>query len=485
MENLDDLMRKKFDSDDPAGRFEFREEFWEQAQVLIEADEARRKKRRRRVLWWWFLFAGLAIGSWQLAEWSSRREHAAEQSRQTNSPANTGAARNETQSASGNKHTTTPDAAGTEQATSGVSGKNNPETPSATTSATGHNTTDNQHNTTNNNRQSTSPKGGDPNEKQSRFAPSARPKDRKNGAKEGPNTSRPTSTAPQVSAPVNSGTGNSSAAESVDKQNGQNIASETPSATADSGAVQTSAAPDATTTPLGLLPTLSGLLDLPQRSLKMPGAAAENTPIKPARESKWRLGVAVTGSAGQVSLDNKRLGASAGIVLQRRLTPALSASAGLRWRYLSGTWARDTIPTESTQLRYSFGFVRDEWSLRGRGQHFLEIPLALRWQRNRLTVEAGVSAGWLAGVRGEIVRRHSESLQPDVRIDRTATWLSTSLYHRFVPGVFAGAEWSVTRRLGLTVQGNWRPGKIGTTLSPDAPPPANLMRLDAGVCWYF
>ncbi|MBC7778279.1 MAG: hypothetical protein H7246_22795, partial [Phycisphaerae bacterium] len=54
MDNLDDLMRQKFDSDDPGARFEFREEYWEQAQVLLEQDEARRRRR----LW---IFIGLVL----------------------------------------------------------------------------------------------------------------------------------------------------------------------------------------------------------------------------------------------------------------------------------------------------------------------------------------------------------------------------------------------------------------------------------------
>ena len=53
-------MRQKFDSDDPGERFEFQEEFWEQAQVLLEQEE----KRRRGAFW---LFFGLAVAVGLLA----------------------------------------------------------------------------------------------------------------------------------------------------------------------------------------------------------------------------------------------------------------------------------------------------------------------------------------------------------------------------------------------------------------------------------
>lgn len=482
MENLDDLMRKKFASDDPAGRFEFREEFWEQAQVLIETDEAQRKKRKRRILWWWFLCAGLALGCWQLAEWSSRREHSTEQSRQTtDTQDDIGAAGAKTQPASDDKHAST---AGSGQPASGVLDKDTPATPQPRVTNSTNNTPDNQQHTTNSKDQS----AGRRTKGQSGPTPPASPKDKGNSIKKGADTTPPTSTAPQAFAPPgsnNDNTGNSHAAEAVGKPGPQNNASGVPATGTDSSVVQTTA-PDAVMSPAGLLPTLSGLLDLPQRSPDLPGVVVENTAIKPHRESKWRFGIEASGSFGQASLDNKRWGASAGIVAQRRLSPALSVSTGIRWRYLAGAWARDTTPGESAQLRYGFGFVHDEWNLRSRGQHLLEVPLALRWKRNQLALEAGVSAGWLAGVRGELVQRHSESLQSGVRIDKSGTWLSTAPFYRFVPGIFAGAEWNPIRRMGITIEGNWRPGRVGPVLNPDAPPPpANLLRLDAGLRWYF
>ena len=54
MENkdrLDEFLQHKFAEDDPEQRFAFREEYWQQAQMLIEADE--RRKRRRGLFWWW------------------------------------------------------------------------------------------------------------------------------------------------------------------------------------------------------------------------------------------------------------------------------------------------------------------------------------------------------------------------------------------------------------------------------------------------
>ncbi|MBK6993522.1 MAG: hypothetical protein IPH31_00845 [Lewinellaceae bacterium] len=60
MENIDDLMRQKFDSDDPGERFEFHEEYWEQAQALLEKED---DKRRRR----FWLIIGLVLAMALLA----------------------------------------------------------------------------------------------------------------------------------------------------------------------------------------------------------------------------------------------------------------------------------------------------------------------------------------------------------------------------------------------------------------------------------
>jgi hypothetical protein len=56
-------MQYNYENDDPASRFEFREEYWEQAKALIEADEARRR-RRRWLLWWFFAGLLLVVAGW-------------------------------------------------------------------------------------------------------------------------------------------------------------------------------------------------------------------------------------------------------------------------------------------------------------------------------------------------------------------------------------------------------------------------------------
>jgi hypothetical protein len=68
MDNLDEFMQHKFNSDDLSDRFVFQEAYWEQAERLIVASEAA-KKKRRMILFWWLgtgLFLAIsAVGFWQ------------------------------------------------------------------------------------------------------------------------------------------------------------------------------------------------------------------------------------------------------------------------------------------------------------------------------------------------------------------------------------------------------------------------------------
>lgn len=68
MDNLDEFMQHKFESDNPAECFNFQEIYWEEAQRLIEAAEAEKKKRRVLFFWWSLLGICLfvsALGLWQ------------------------------------------------------------------------------------------------------------------------------------------------------------------------------------------------------------------------------------------------------------------------------------------------------------------------------------------------------------------------------------------------------------------------------------
>lgn len=509
MENLDELMRKKFDSDDPAGRFEFREEFWEQAQVLIEADEARRRKRRRWLIWWLFFGLCVAIGGWWgSGSWNSGSGSLGdEKSRLDGSFNNSGGSLGNNNSAGSPGGNGSNAAAGDEVANGSEAGKG---AAIGTNDGVGAGVEDwNAKNT-----------GREPlnDSKNSAFQNKGNQGNAKNGATRQPaRTQNHTATRQggkgQNNTPVNvDGLQPSAlAAGSVDAKQprhdsnnpfgadiakngvnqadghattGQAIAS-AGSALADSMAADQAARNEwKNITVFPALPVGPGYLELPKRTVDTQTVDAFVKIIKPLRESKFRFGLSATGSLSQASPDGKRLGFTGGALVRYNLTQTWSIASGLQWRYLSGAWARDTGETGGEQIKYSFGYKLDTWQLETQGMHLIEAPIGLRWKQGAFAFEGGLTPGFLVAVQGQLTKGHMESLQDGLTTETSKVWLEKKAYHSFVPSFFLGGEWLATRRIGLTLRATLRPGKVGPKLS-DTPPPANLFWLDAGLRWYF
>jgi len=506
MENLDELMRKKIDSDDPAGRFEFREEFWEQAQVLIEADEARRRKRRRWLIWWFFFGLCIAIGGWWgSGSWnSSRGSMDDEKSRLDSSSGNLGS-NNGTGSPGGNGSN---EAAGNKVTSGAEAGRGAAfgTKDGAGAGAQELNANNNGTGRLKDSKNSTIKNEGVPGNVQGAAASqSARIQKKTTGpGRKGQNNT------PVNVAGLQSGSVAAGAADDKQPRNASNNLSginktgagvnqtdgnaTTGPAIASAGSGP--ARPDSMAADLaarnewkGLalfpaLPVGPGYLELPKRTVDTQTVEAFVRLIKPLRESKFRFGLSATGSFGQASPDGKRLGFSGGAVVRYNLTQTWSIASGVQWRYLSGAWARDTAETGSEQLKYSFGYKLDTWNLETQGMHLIEVPVGLRWKQGAFALEGGFSPGFLVAVQGQLTKGHMESLQEGLTTETSKVWLEKNVYHAFAPSFFLGGEWMATRRIGLTLRGTLRPGKVGPKLS-DTPPPANLFWLDAGLRWYF
>jgi hypothetical protein len=474
MENLDDFMRQKFNTDPDASgeRFEFREEYWEQAQALLEAEEKRRRKRRRWLLWWVFLgVIAVAVAVYSNNGRLARRSlgEGGQSARDTLDHQYSGSA-DDIQTRG---DTTTKGFISGEKipGTDSVFPKNNIEN------------------------QGFGIKNGMP----GTVGASDRQAGKNNNTKDAQPETSAQKPAPLPSRSDSKGVqpaGTSPNQPDVEKEkNGQPTSPNPPAS------VQNATLPghqtDSTNVSViaqndlhefnnfAALPTLTGLLDLPTRDLDTPNVTPYVQSIKPVRERTFSFGLAATATLSQASPDGKRLGATGGVFLDYRFAPAWSLTTGANWRYLAGAWAGDTVPTTSEQLRYGFGYQQDAWNLETRGLHFIEVPIGLRWQRGAFSISGGFAAGFLIGVQGRLTQQHSESLQNGVTTERSRVWLNKTPYYPFSPTVFLGGEWRVTQRLGLTLRGAYRPGSIGEKLIPDVVPPANLFWLDAGLRWYF
>jgi hypothetical protein len=61
MDQLDDFMEKKLNSESSIQRFEFKEEFWLSAQQMIEAEEEKERSNKRGFWWWRWLLLGIGL----------------------------------------------------------------------------------------------------------------------------------------------------------------------------------------------------------------------------------------------------------------------------------------------------------------------------------------------------------------------------------------------------------------------------------------
>lgn len=482
MENLEDFMRRKFNSapESSGDRFEFREEYWEQAQVLLEAEEAKRRKRRRWLLWWWF-FGALAVGGglWAVGTWQggsgSGSSGSGSKSEMPYGGATSGISGDSAVvSAHGPAQNFSSKTPGTDAENQiqnienqNIGSENSGDQPGTATL------------------QAFSPKGNTASQGK---APSGNAvsgtSQAKNKAGDPANSIQPTVLVPtdqragqttQNSQAGRTGPVAINAANALDSVGVAPVpdkAQKTPGAAGDF--------PN-----FDALPTLMQLLDLPVRPIRPPHAQAAAPEIKPVRKQKFSYGLAATGLLGMASPDGKRLGASGGVFAHYNLAHPWSLTAGLNWRYITGAWASDTAPNVSDQLRYSFGYQQDVWRLETQGLHFVEVPVGVRWSHGPFAASGGVAPGFLIGVQGRQVKEHSESLVEGTVTEKSSVWLDKTPYNAFAPAVFLGGEWMASQHVGLTLRGTFRPGSIGKKLIPDAAPPANLFWLDAGLRWYF
>lgn len=487
MENIDDFMQRKFDSDDPAERFPFREEYWEQAQALIEADEQRRRKRRRFLFWWFF--SGLFVGAGVLWLWLGQPGQASEmasgkdmEQQEVVSPAapaekNTLSDREHSTATTTPRQTDTASEQGSEHSLKSIDNQQSragegkaqaesaPKKPGATPSVT------------------TLRGARTPAVAPSISSRKARSDRKTNGTgKSTPSSDRPSEN--NIPAP--------------EKTTNQNEDIKQPqSVSPDKSMPAQLNAPVSTTDAIqaaGFVPTdniaLLEVLELPfppvlraEKNLvfyKKPKQYAAQ--IKPVSDKRF-----VLGAAASVSTWKSGTGYTAGLFGNYRLNAPWSVSAGLRLRYLPLA-AANPLPDSSEQVsvryRYSFGFERTEWRRTAVGLHYLEIPLAARWQRGRLGLEAGVAPGILLLARDQVTQTIESSLGGiETPVKRFESGEKTNFRSAYF-STFVLAEWRVVSRLGLTLRGNYRPGSI-------LKPVENIefekfaLGLDMGLRWRF
>ncbi|MBP6825200.1 MAG: hypothetical protein KA165_01465 [Saprospiraceae bacterium] len=484
MENIDDFMRQKFnnDPDAPGARFEFREEYWEQAQALIEADEARRRKRRRRLLWW--LFAGLlaaVAGGYGI--------------RQSDLHQKTGANKPEQQITGVRMDRENPVQA---EDTAGMTGPEGSGSADADASKPGVSPA-NQALSDDQNEQLQSVDYQNAKSKKgataSSSAISVSPRDRHTPIKENNIRQAPAlHAAPESNKPGQQGAGvgetyrKENAAETGGEKTAPSIANNTTSGTDSSQTGVNGVAPaELSLENFPFIPTfLRFLKPLPRKpDISKPQPAPDI--IRPVHDPRFAFGIQASASWYQPSPDKRLLGGTGGVFARYRLGADWSLSAGAQWRFLPGNWSGyDSLSSE--QVRYSFGFKQDYWKLENRGLHFIEIPLGIGWKHRNLRFEGGLAPALLLGAQANLIRRHLESLQGDAHADgiveKKRIWTDKAPYRAFYIAGFAGVEWQVTQHWAISARGFYRPADLLKPTDVDKPGGGQWW-LDTGLSWRF
>lgn len=473
MENIDELMRQKFNSEDPGERFEFQEEFWEQAQVLLAQEE----QRRRRKIWLYLIFAlCFVLLLWLLLSRSSLLSNEKTEPGDSNtSIGNTTVKKN---------------SEGIQHADSIETG---PINETAVKSAPGLSS------------DAKAPEGSDAGSKakisnagQSRMELQRISRDddqpqRANG---------PTGTMAKVkkesgvkNAPTNAKkTGKS--ANGISQKDGsqtmpgpikpdglqQNQVSEkdpagvqtpvnktdenVPGTPTPSLTIPVSTEEKAPYIPIFILPTPLSLFDLPEpvlvpRKMKVPETLPIAQKKDASKDKPFSFGLSLAGAAYQQP-DTSGLwaGFAVGAYGEYRLNKSWSVLLGAQWRFVPGldfSEAEDTTnPKVVEQLRYSFGYRSELWERETRGLHMLEIPISAKWNQGRWGLEGGGALGMLLAVQNKTTSTVSSSLEPaKTTVKKYVTGVKTP-YSAINIAAFAGASYQLSDRLSLLSRLNYR-----------------------------
>lgn len=447
MENIDDLMRQKFDSDNPGERFEFQEEYWAQAQILLEQMEERRRKR-----WWLFLVLLLCLGcgTWALLAhgWSGAMGAKEKENQEKN------IAQIVDNQTNIKNSPTAPLSTQPLQPSDGTLQK--PE--QIATPSVGESFANTSKNTL---------------EPAQNSLKTLHPADSKT-------VQTPKTPTPQTSAKVGAINATNTSSRANQNQSRPTQASEmpatvektveTPSApsinalpmvpVADSQAVVVSPA----AIPTVFLPIVPIYLTLPTRSIFVKKQA--NLPQKPiaqqknpSQDARFSLGFSVAASAQQPDTSGPWAGWVLGAYGRYHFGTQWSLQLGGQWRFLPHVRAT-TDPTGNApieRISYSFGYTDERWVRETRGLHSIEMPLSLGWKKGRWGLEAGALAGVLFFVanRTEYTVRTSLDESPQTTVQKGLKG-DRSPFNPSYFAAFVGAEYHVTQRFALFSRANYR-----------------------------
>ncbi len=475
MENIDEFMHQKFNSDDPLERFPFREEYWEQAEAMLAADEAKRRKRRRFVFWWWFCGLLLLSGSGYMAwQWAAREPIAITAS---NQPTNDIPAKSKAgQPASG---TTTNTAIRTEAQRQEIEKQylrakldkadafDEPATP---VSETGQKSTKNSRTTRAAPRKPTPAKADIIKNSPQKSGVGQQKKGGQVITDQATTLPTPGKTrVPAATAATNDTLATTRTALSAE------VAMANPADTTRNGTA--GIALPTLLTGLEFIPVLIQPLGIVPEQWHLLSFVSPAIIKKAPPQRRFSIGLA----AASTVYKNTQVGGNAGILVTYKPSSKWHPFAGMTWRYMPVT-GNSAFLQEITDLRYSFGYQSTRWKTETQAVQSLEIPLGIRWQQRRFALEAGITPGTLLRVMATQTKTYTESLQSTPVITTVNVAAKRAAYRQRWVSPFAGVTWQATPQLGVWLRGYYRPTSV-ILPAPEITVNAAGPYLDLGVYW--
>jgi len=505
MENIDDFMRQKFDSDDPGERFEFREEYWEQAQALLEKEE---DKRRRRFWLIIGLVLAMALLAWLLLRLepngSLSQNNAGERdsifstpktehpsfadgkdtlSGQTTQPSNSREQSNDVTKQGDEKSSNAPISIVPSEGnmpekkkqgntrnksitkTGKSASKGLAESKTSRQNLLGKNDALNVGGT-----EITQKETAKSDDKSLTTPPITNipitnlPAEAI--AKEGPPiTNLPAVAIAKEGPPITNLPAVAIAKEGSPITNHQSLITNSP-------AVALAKAGLPITIPIFSIPTPLHPMPLSERIyqiLKRPTTAKEPIAkkIKPVQDQRFSFGLSLAGVAYKSSDTVGRwAGWTLGAFGDYRLNNNWSLMLGAQARFVPGYNAPgdSSNPNEVSQLRYSFGFQSEEWKRETRGLYYLEVPLSAHWHKGSWSLEAGAASGMLLGVQNRTEYTTESSLEPAKTIVKKFVKGNSEPYNQNYFSAFAGAGYRLNNRISLMTKAQYRFTPVFKTL---------------------
>lgn len=452
MEHFDDMLRNTLANDYPENRFEFREEYWHQAQALIESYE---RKRKRRTIFW--VFTGLLLttaavlyfydGSQPAEKITPDAQPAVQQTLQApmavQQNATTGTNNQAQHTSTTSKNDTSP-----EQVTADIT--NHASNTGKASKNTSSYTPSNINNTV---------------------------QERIPDIISGNNTS------------TASTSGSSQKTALQTPQPGYQPDAIIPSPQ-QPGAVNTTTAPGRVTILASkriqspAFQSVNSISPAPKPVLALVPAstdvmAASSSIIKKANENKWHAGVTLLTGNSEKILSKEHFSLGLGIANQFRFNHKWSLSADLLWRRrnapsqfvpsnLPVSNNADAIVYDEQVTTYSFGYYQTHTTTTLEATHFAEIPVYVSRHFGKWAIDAGAMVTTPLLSKTHTERNESSSLNKIATTTADVTKYESNVEqigNSILPGLIAGINFEPFRNLSIGMRGTYTLSQNNYTLS--------------------